>query len=120
MGDPFAGTFTYASLDRVFLLGPLIGNYAAVRFLRDTHCSIGGLEDPYTGNLDKFRGDVLVYAEGLGFGSMMRDTASLMTRARVTVDENPAFGESDRYFHVNWVEETMRPLLRWLRGVRGF
>jgi pimeloyl-ACP methyl ester carboxylesterase len=120
VGDPFAGTFTYAQLDRVLLLAPLIGNYAAVRFLRDTHCSIGGFEDPYTDNLDKFRGDVLVYAEGLGFGQMMVDTANLMTRARVTIDQNPAYGESDRYFHTNWVGESVRPLLRWLRDVRGF
>jgi pimeloyl-ACP methyl ester carboxylesterase len=118
VGDPFAGTFSYADLDRVLLLGPLIGNYAPVRFVRDTHCQIAGIESQYSDNLAAFRGDVLVYAEGLGFGQMMLDTAALMTRARVTIESNPELGESDPYFHVDWVDVAVQPLLRWLRHVR--
>lgn len=118
VGDPFAGTFTYANMSRVLLLGPLIGNYAPVRFIRDSHCEMGGVENKYSDNLAAFRGDVLVYAEGLGFGQMMIDTANLMTRARVTVDYHAQLGESDPYYHVNWVEVAVRPLLSWLRHVR--
>jgi pimeloyl-ACP methyl ester carboxylesterase len=118
IGDPFAGSFTYADLDRVLLLGPLIGNYAPVRFTRDTHCEIAGIENRYSDNLGAFRGDVLVYAEGFGFGQMMIDTAGLMARARVSIEENPELGESDPYFHTDWVDVAVQPLLRWLRHVR--
>jgi pimeloyl-ACP methyl ester carboxylesterase len=118
IGDPFAATLTYSNLERLKLMGPLIGNYAPVRFVRDSHCEMGGVESEYSDNLDKFRGDVLVYAEGFGFGQMMVDTANLMTRARVTLDYNPELGESDRYFHNDWVEKAVRPLTRWLRNVR--
>lgn len=120
IGDPWAGTFTYADLGRVLSLGPLIGTYAPVRFLRDSHCAIGGLTSEWTSGLDKFRGDVLVYAEGFGFGSMMVDTAGLMTRARVTLDYHAELGESDRYYHRDWVALAVQPLLDWLSHVRRF
>jgi pimeloyl-ACP methyl ester carboxylesterase len=118
IGDPFAGTFTYADINRVLLLGPLIGTYAPVRFLRDSHCAMAGLDNRWSDNLQHFRGDVLVYAEGFGFGQMMVDTAHLMTRARVTLDYHAEFGESDRYYNTQWVENAVRPLVRWLRDVR--
>lgn len=118
IGDPFAGTLAFSDVDRLLLMGPLVGTYAPVRFIRDSHCSMGGIESQYTDNLDAFRGDVLVYAAGFGFGQMMLDTADLMTRARVTRNHQPEFGESDFYFHRDWPEVAARPLLRWLRSVR--
>jgi hypothetical protein len=118
IGNPATSSFTYADLDRVLLLGPLIGNYAPVRFTRDTHCEISGAEHRYSDNLNAFRGDVLVYAEGFGFGQMMIDTAGLMTRARVSIEQHPELGESDPYFHTDWVDVAVQPLLRWLRHVR--
>jgi hypothetical protein len=48
----------------------------------------------------------------------MIDTADLMTRARVTLNDHPEFGESDFYFHRDWPSVAVRPLLRWLRSVR--
>jgi hypothetical protein len=65
-----------------------------------------------------FRGDVLVYAEGFGFGQMMIDTANLMTRAQVTIDYHAEFGESDRYYNTHWVDNAVTPLVQWLRTVR--
>lgn len=118
VGDPFASSFTYADLDRVLLLGPLIGNYAPVRFLRDSHCAMAQLDGRWTDKLSRFRGDVLVYSEGLGFGQMMIDTANLMTRARVTLDTHPEYGESDRYYAHDWVDDAVAPLVSWLRTVR--
>ena len=100
------------------VLGPLVGTYAPVRFIRDSHCAIGGSDTHYTDDLGAFRGDVLVYAAGFGFGQMMLDTADLMTRARVSVEYHPELGESDPYFHRDWVSVAVRPLLRWLRTVR--
>jgi pimeloyl-ACP methyl ester carboxylesterase len=120
VGDPFTATLTYSNLDRVMEFGPLIGTYAPVPFIRDSHCAMGGLDDSYSDNLSAFRGDVLVYAEGRGFGQMMLDTANLMTRADVTVNYNPEFAESDPYFHKRWVKVAVNPLLKWLRGVRFF
>jgi hypothetical protein len=79
---------------------------------------MGGLDNQWSDHLSHFRGDVLVYAEGFGFGQMMVDTANLMTRARVTLDYHAEFGESDRYYNTHWVDNAVRPLTRWLRGVR--
>jgi pimeloyl-ACP methyl ester carboxylesterase len=117
VGDPFAATLTYSDLDRVLIWGPLVGNYAPIAFIRDTHCSIGGLETRFTDRLDRFRGKALIYAEGLGFGQMMLDTAALMTRADVTIDFHPELAESDRYFHQDWQTVALDPLLAWLEQV---
>jgi hypothetical protein len=118
VGDPIAATLTYSDLDRVMEFGPLIGSYAPVRFTRDSHCAMGGLEMRWVDRLDKFKGKVLVFAEGRGFGQMMLDTAQLMDKARVTVDYQADWGESDRYFHRDWVDVAIDPLLSWLDGVR--
>lgn len=118
VGDPATATLTYSNLGRFQQLGPLVGNYAPIRFLRDSHCSMGGVENQYTDNLSAFRGDVLVYAAGLGFGTMMLDTADLMTRARVTVNYRPELGESDFYYLNNWQNETVKPFTSWLKTVR--
>jgi hypothetical protein len=114
VGDPFAATLTYSDLERVLIWGPLVGNYAPIAFIRDTHCSLGGLESRFTKHLDKFEGPALIYAEGLGFGQMMIDTAALMTEADVTIDFHPEFAESDRYFHADWQTVALAPLLDWL------
>lgn len=117
VGDPFAATLSYSDLERVMTLGPLVGNYAPIAFLRDTHCSLGGLDTRFVDDLDAFRGKVLIFAEGFGFGQMMLDTAALMTRADVTVDFRAEFAESDRYFHVDWQDVAVAPLLAWLATV---
>jgi hypothetical protein len=117
VGDPLATELTYSSIDRVLAWGPLVGNYAPIAFVRDTHCSIAGLDARFTGDLDRFRGPVLVFAAGLGFGQMMLDTAALMTQAEVTVDLHPGFGESDQYFHADWQAVALAPLLDWLEQV---
>lgn len=117
IGDLNAGTFTYADINRLLLLGPLIGNYAPVRFLRDSHCAMAGIDNQWSNHLSKFRGDVLVYAEGHGFNQMMIDTANLMTRANVTIDYHAEFGESDRYYSTTWVANAVTPLVTWLSGV---
>ncbi len=118
IGNPITTTLTYSSLTRLMKLGPLVGNYAPVRFTRDSHCAIAGNDNNYTDNLSAFRGDVLVYAEGFGFGQMMVDTADLMTRADVTIDYRAELGESDGYFHNSWVNVSVTPLIDWLDDVR--
>ncbi len=117
ISDPTTITFKYAELNRVLQLGPLIGNYAPLRFLRDSHCGMGGVENAYNNRLDAFHGQVLVYAEGHGFGEMMLDTADLMTHAEVTVEYHPELGESDPYFHRDWVHVAVHPFLEWLATV---
>lgn len=114
VGDPATSSLTYSDIQRVFQLAPLVGNYAPVRFIRDSHCAIAGSDTEFTNNLDAYHGDVLVYAEGHGFGQMMIDTANLMTHAHVTVDFHPELAESDPYFHFDWVHVSVDPLLDWL------
>ncbi len=114
VGDPFAGALTHSELQRVLLLGDLVGNYAPIAFLKDSHCAMAGLDTSFTDRLDRFRSPALVFAEGLGFNQMMLDTATLLSRSEVTIDYQPSFGESDRYFHVNWKSHALAPLLAWL------
>src|SRR5262249_17484700 len=110
-------SLSYSRIDRLLEIGPLVGNYAPIAFIRDTHCSLAGLDSRFTDQLDRFRGDVLVYAEGFGFGQMMLDTAALMTHAHVTIDFHPELAESDPYFHVDRDHVTLQPLLDWLQTV---
>jgi hypothetical protein len=117
VGDPFAATLTYSDLDRVLVWGPLVGNYAPIAFIRDSHCSMAGIETRWTDKLDRFRGPVLMFTEGLGFNVFMHDTAALMTRADVTIDFHPEFGESDRYFSTDRDTVALEPLLEWLGDV---
>lgn len=117
VGDPFAATLTFSDLDRVVGLGGLVGNYASTAFIRDSHCGMGGLDTTHTDKLDRFGGSALVFAEGLGFNQMMLDTAAALQGADVTVDYQPTFGESDRFFHVNWETVALEPFLEWLDTV---
>jgi len=117
VGDPFAATLAYSDIDRVLAWGNLVGNYAPIAFIKDSHCAIGGQDTHFTDRLHKFKGSALVFAEGLGFGQMMVDTAGLLTHADVTIDLNPTFGESDRYSHVDWQGEALDPLVAWLDGL---
>lgn len=117
VGDPFAATLTYSSLDRVLDFGALVGNYAPMAFIRDAHCPMAGLDNRFTDKLHRFKGSALVFAEGLGFGQMMIDTAGQLSRADVTIDYQADFGESDRYFHVDWETVALDPFLDWLADV---
>ncbi len=114
VGDPFSATLQFSDIDRVVNLGSLTGNYAPIAFIRDSHCSMGGVETKFTNRLHRFRGDVLVFAEGRGFNTMMLDTAARFTRADVTIDYQPTFGESDRFFNVDWETVALDPFLDWL------
>jgi hypothetical protein len=75
---------------------------------------MGGVETRFTDRLDRFRGDVLIFAEGLGFNTMMLDTGGRFTRAEVTIDYQPTFGESDRFFNTDWETVGLDPFLAWL------
>jgi len=114
VGDPFAATLAFSDVDRVLAWGGLVGTYAPIAFIRDSHCAMAGIDTGFTDRLHKFKGSALVFAEGLGFGQMMLDTAGLLERADVTIDVNPSFAESDRYSHVDWQGEALMPLVDWL------
>lgn len=114
VGNPFTTTLAFSDIDRVVGLGSLAGNYAPIAFIRDSHCSMGGVETRFTNRLHKFRGKVLIFAEGLGFNTMMLDTSARLTKADVTVNYQPTFGESDRFFNVDWENVGLEPFLDWL------
>jgi len=117
LGDFSTFQFIHSNQERLELVGPLFDNYASVPALRDLACGLTGEDDQYYDNLDRFRGDVLMFLGGTGFGQSMHDTASLMTRARsITIEERLEFGEADAYFHRDWVHEFYEPLLAWLDG----
>ena len=45
--------------------------------LRDLACGLAGHDQRHVENLGRFRGDVLIFVEGTGFGPAMFDTAAL-------------------------------------------
>jgi pimeloyl-ACP methyl ester carboxylesterase len=111
-----AQRFVYTNEARLKLAGPLFDNYASLAALRDLSCGLSGRDDTYYRNDGQFRGDLLVFVEGTGFGQAMFDTASLFTHAhRVSIDSHPELGESDPYFGFGWQQTFLKPLRDWLK-----
>lgn len=95
-------------------------DYVATRTIRDVSCSLAG-ERTYSNNLQNFKGPVIIFAGGHGFGSAMIDTANLLTSAQVTMNYNEVYGHVDHVFSVNHRQEVEQPILRWLQqnGPKG-
>jgi pimeloyl-ACP methyl ester carboxylesterase len=109
-------TFDYTNEARLHLVGPLFDNYGSLPALRDLACGLAGRDDTYYDNVDQFRGDVLIFVEGTGFGPAMFDTAELFERADdITIDHNPELGEADPYFGFAWKQKFLKPLTTWLK-----
>jgi pimeloyl-ACP methyl ester carboxylesterase len=110
-------SLVYSDESRLELVGPLFDNYGAIAGIRDLACGLSGRDTSHYSNLSAFRGDVLIYVEGTGFGPAMFDTAGLFDRAAsVTIDHNPELGEADVYFNVHWKQTFLGPFTRWLRA----
>lgn len=109
--------FVYTDPARLQLVGPLFDNYGSLPALRDLACGLAGRDDTYYDGVDEFRGDVLIFVEGTGFGPAMFDTAGLFEHARsVTIDHNPELGEADPYFGFAWKQTFLKPLEDWLKA----
>ena len=109
--------FVYANEQRLELVGPLFDTYGSLPSLRDLACGLAGRDDQYVRNVGSFRGRLLVYVEGTGFGPAMYDTAALFDHAsNVQIDANPALGDSDPYFAFKWEHYFLEPLEEWLEA----
>lgn len=109
-------TFVYTNEQRLQLVGPLFDSYGSLAALRDLSCGLAGRDDTHYRNVNRFRGDVLVFVEGTGFGEAMFDTVTLFDKADdITIDHNPDLGEADPYFGFRWHHTFLKPLERWLR-----
>ncbi|HYQ04814.1 MAG TPA: hypothetical protein VER96_39335 [Polyangiaceae bacterium] len=108
--------FVYTNEQRLQLVGPLFDNYGSLAALRDLSCGLAGRDDSHYNNVGAFRGDVLIYVEGTGFGPAMFDTASLFERAAdIRIEHHPELGEADPYFGFRWKQTFMKPLQDWLK-----
>jgi pimeloyl-ACP methyl ester carboxylesterase len=108
--------FVYTNEQRLELVGPLFDNYGSLAALRDLSCGLAGRDDTYYRNVGAFRGDVLVYVEGTGFGQAMFDTVSLFDHAaHVNIEHHPELGEADPYFGFRWKQTFLKPLQDWLK-----
>lgn len=108
--------FVYTNEDRLQLVGPLFDNYGSLNALRDLSCGLAGRDDSHYDHVDRFKGDLLVFVEGTGFGSSMFDTAALFERADdVQIEYNPELGEADPYFGYQWEKTFLKPLRKWLK-----
>jgi hypothetical protein len=118
LADLSAQQFTYTNPLRLFQAGPKFDNYASLAVVRDLACGLAGVDNSHVDHLQAFRGDLLVFVEGTGFGPAMFDTAQLFNHARsVTIEHHPEFGEADPYFHSQWQEVFYAPLKSWLDNV---
>jgi pimeloyl-ACP methyl ester carboxylesterase len=117
--DFTAQKFVYTNEQRLELAGPLFDTYGALPALRDLACGLAGRETKFVTNVGRFRGDLLVFVEGTGFGPAMFDTAALFDHASsVTIDQHTELGDSDPYFAFRWHELFLDPLEAWLRRTR--
>jgi hypothetical protein len=115
--DFTAQRFVYTNEQRLELVGPLFDNYGSLASLRDLACGLAGRDDQYYRNVGQFRGDLLVFVEGTGFGPAMFDTAGLFDHAAsVQIDQHSELGESDPYFAFRWKQYFLEPLEKWLRS----
>lgn len=111
-----AQKFVYANPQRLQLVGPLFDNYGSLAALRDLSCGLAGRDDSHYEDVDQFRGNVLIFVEGTGFGQAMFDTAGLFDHARdVDIDYHPELGEADPYFGYAWKRTFLKPLEKWLK-----
>lgn len=111
-----AQQFVYTNEPRLELVGPLFDNYGSLPALRDLACGLAGRDDRYYRNVGQFRGDLLVYVEGTGFGPAMFDTVSLFDHAdHVNIEHHPELGEADPYFGIRWKQTFLKPLQDWLK-----
>jgi pimeloyl-ACP methyl ester carboxylesterase len=111
--------FVYTNQQRLELVGPQFDQVGSLPALRDLACGLSGHDDQFVTNVGRFRGDLLVYVEGTGFGQAMFDTAALFDHASSkTIDQHTEFGDSDPYFAFKWHEDFLDPLVAWLRRTR--
>ncbi len=111
-----AQKFVYTNEQRLELVGPLFDSYGSLAALRDLSCGLAGRDDTYYRNVGRFRGDVLIFVEGTGFGQAMFDTASLFEHAHhVSIDHHAELGEADPYFGFRWKQTFLKPLQDWLK-----
>ena len=117
-GDPVAGTFDYASTERLTTNVERFVDYSPTALIRDVSCSLAGVETSYVDNLGAFTGRVLGIGGGGGFGPIIPDNLALFTSAaEVDFLLEPAFGHIDHFMapdHARYVE---RPIRRWLEGL---
>jgi len=116
-GDPVAGTFDFASTERVITDVERFTDYSPIALTRDVSCALAGLDTTHVAHLGSFTGRVLGIGGGGGFGPYIPDSLALFTSAsRVDFLFEPDFGHIDHFMtpaHQSYVE---RPILRWLRG----
>ena len=114
--DFAAQRFVYTNEQRLQLVGPLFDSYGSLAALRDLACGLAGRDDSHYKNVSAFRGDLLIYVEGTGFGPAMFDTASLFDHARrINIEHHPELGEADPYFGFRWKQTFLKPLQDWLK-----
>lgn len=89
-------------------------DYVANRTIRDVNCGLAG-ERTFSNNLHKFKGSVIVFAGGTGFGTGMIDTADLMTKAKVKLNFKEEYGHVDHVFSQNHLHEVEHPVLKWIK-----
>jgi len=116
-GDFVAGTFTYASLNRVFANLAVFDDVTANGVMRDLYCSLAGADTTHTSSLQNFTGPVLVIKGGQGFGSIMDELPGKLGSTSVTVKRFEGYGHVDHLLSPNHWFVLELPVGLWLEQV---
>lgn len=105
--------FAVADTAQVLQVGSLIDSYGSVTTLRDIHCALAG-DTTYTDSLSAFTGSVFALGTAGGLGPELGHALAQYTNAETLGPfVEPAYGEADRYFHLQRTQLVDIPFANW-------
>lgn len=114
VGDPAAGTFTYADPERLYASIALgFNDVLALASLRDASCGLAG--DPrFVDGLPSYTGHVLLVEAGQAFGPVLAELPGLLPNASVQRLRFDALGHLDAYMNPYHRLTAEGPMYLWL------
>lgn len=114
VGDPVAGTFTYASAERLYTsIETGFNDVLALASLRDVSCGLAG-DARFVDDLASYGGQVLLVEAGQAFGPIMADLPGLLPNASVQRLRYDALGHLDAYMNPYHRLTAEGPMYLWL------
>jgi hypothetical protein len=114
VGDPRAGTFTYADPERLYAsIDTGFNDVLALASVRDVSCGLAG-DARFVDDLHAYEGHVLLVEAGQAFGPIMAELPGLLPRAHVQRLRFDALGHLDAYMNPYHRLTAEGPMYLWL------